>query len=107
MDIISVFFFFFFFKQKTAYEIEWLLEFRRVLFRSWVTVALSGEGGDELFAGYRHYRLYRQLTELEARLGGVPSLAAFLSRLEPLAGGIGSRRMWKGLWIAQLPAAER
>src|SRR5260363_312171 len=33
-DNITVFHFFFFFKQKTAYEMIWCLEFRRVLFRS-------------------------------------------------------------------------
>src|SRR6476660_9882916 len=34
MSALRLFFGFFFFKQKTAYEMIWWLEFRRVLFRS-------------------------------------------------------------------------
>ena len=37
--IVLFFFFLFFFKQKTAYEIHQWLEFRRVLFRSGMTLA--------------------------------------------------------------------
>lgn len=74
--------------------------------RQHVTVVLTGEGGDELFAGYRHYRLYRQLTALEKRLSVRP-LATVLSGLEPVAGRLGPRRLWKGLWIAALPQAQR
>ncbi len=75
--------------------------------RQHVTVALTGEGGDELFAGYRHYRLHRQLAVIEQRLPGVRSVVGLLAHLEPFARAFGPRRLWKGLWIANLPIGER
>lgn len=75
--------------------------------RTHVTVALTGEGGDELFGGYRHYRLSQQLTALEARVTGMRSAASLLTRIEPHAHGWGPWRFWKAVWIASLPPAER
>jgi len=75
--------------------------------RQRVTVALSGEGGDEIFCGYRHYRLYRQLSLIESRLPGTRGAAGLLFGLEPLLGHLGPRRLWKGLWITSLASRDR
>src|SRR5258708_31733446 len=41
---------FFFFKQKTAYEMIWWLEFRRVLFRSWKTMNVRSQVNEKQYS---------------------------------------------------------
>jgi asparagine synthase (glutamine-hydrolysing) len=71
------------------------------LLREHVTVALSGEGADELFAGYAVYRhmhwveAYRKLPE------GMRSL------VEPILDAIGTERVRKNLRLAHLPLEGR
>jgi asparagine synthase (glutamine-hydrolysing) len=55
-----------------------------------ITVALSGLGGDELFAGYPHFRTFGQISRRPhlLRLGGV------LDRLGPSTPGFGTGQRW-------------
>ncbi len=75
--------------------------------RQRITVTLTGEGGDETFAGYPHHRHAHRFGALEARLPGLRALARGVGALEGTLGALGSARFWKGVWIAGLPLPER
>ena len=78
------------------------LYFIAKLLREHVTVALSGEGADELFAGYEIYR-YMQWLELYRKL---PHPIRQLL-VEPLLGAVGNGKMQKYLRLAQKPLEDR
>lgn len=71
--------------------------------RQHITVALTGEGGDEIFAGYPHHRHCHRLGQLETRLPGLRFAARALGLAEPLL----PARLGKALWLAGLAQEER
>ena len=93
------------------------------LTREYVTVALSGEGGDENFAGYPRYaysslvhclngkpRLLRRMVRNAARLGGrlLPDSGRVASKLRKLDAMLGSdASRWAAHSIMRLNAASR
>jgi asparagine synthase (glutamine-hydrolysing) len=68
--------------------------------RKSVKVALSGDGGDEVFGGYEHYQAQRIASRKPVAAGG-PALSSLLNRLPPSAKKKGvwnkSQRFLKGL----------
>ncbi|MEW5913610.1 MAG: asparagine synthase (glutamine-hydrolyzing) [Thermodesulfobacteriota bacterium] len=67
------------------------------LARSQVTVALTGDGGDEVFGGYERYQWTPRLVALNQRLPRA------LRRLGALALARGDQRLWQGLLRAARP----
>jgi asparagine synthase (glutamine-hydrolysing) len=70
--------------------------------RQHVTVALSGEGADELFAGYQ---IYRYMLWLERYRQAPMLLRSHVA--EPIAAMVPSGKVQKYLEMARLPLAER
>jgi asparagine synthase (glutamine-hydrolysing) len=76
------------------------------LLREHVTVALSGEGADELFAGYAVYRYMRWIEAYRKLPEGIRSRLDSLL-LEPILNVIGTEKMRKYFRLAHQPLNER
>ena len=78
------------------------LYFISKLLRSHVTVALSGEGADELYAGYDIYKYMGWIEEYRKLPHSMRALF-----LEPMFFTVGSEKLRKYLRLAQKPLEER
>lgn len=74
--------------------------------RRHITVTLTGEGGDEIFAGYPHHGHSRRLAELRRKVPGLALLARMAGTTERLFGPLAPARLWKALWLSGLPQGE-
>lgn len=78
------------------------LYFIAKLLREHVIVALSGEGSDELFAGYNIYRYMRWLEIYRTLPEGIRSLV-----VEPIASVMGNEKLQRYLQLGRQPLEER
>lgn len=76
------------------------------LTRQHVTVALSGDGGDEIFAGYERYKLMRKLQQMRESIPG--TIARRVSQKVPSAGArlLGQALNWWSGARPRVPGLE-
>ena len=75
--------------------------------RQHITVALTGEGGDEAFAGYRHHRFCRSFGRVQSKAPWLMSPRFLFAAGERMMRGWLSPRVTKAMWLASLDLEER